>query len=286
LGFDRIRRREEYRRGLAFMTRAFPFLADHGYAVLVVCVLAEHLGLPVPAVPALLAVGAVAASHDVSFGLALAAGVAAALAGDVFWFTIGRIRGAPVLGFLCRISIEPDSCVSKAKNAFARWGARSLLVAKFVPGLSIAVRPLAGIFQMRLSKFLLYDFAGAVLWVGVFLGLGFVLENQVEEAIEIVNRTGSGLAVVVLVSLAAYLTFKVVQRRRFVRKLSIARISPQELKRRLDAGEDIAIVDLRQDLDFEADPGLLPGALRMRASEVTARHREIPRDREVILYCT
>jgi membrane protein DedA with SNARE-associated domain len=268
------------------MTRVVPFLADHGYAVLFVCVLAEHLGLPVPAVPALLALGAVAASRDLSFGLALVAGVGAALAGDVLWFTIGRIRGAPVLGFLCRISLEPDSCVSKAKNAFARWGARSLLVAKFVPGLSIAVRPLAGIFQMRWSKFLLYDFAGAILWVGAFLGLGFLLENQVEAVIEIVNRTGSRLAVVVLVSLAGYLAFKFVQRRRFVRKLNVARISPQELKRRLDGGEDIAILDLRQDLDFEADPGILPGALRMKASEVESRHEEIPRDREVILYCT
>jgi membrane protein DedA with SNARE-associated domain len=268
------------------MTRLLPFLIQHGYAFLFVCVLAEHFALPVPAVPALLAIGALAASHDLSFGLALVAAVTAALLGDVLWFTIGRMRGAPVLGFLCRISLEPDSCISKAKNAFARHGARSLVIAKFVPGLSIAVRPLAGIFHMRLSKFLLYDFAGAVLWVGAFLGLGYVLKNQVEEAIEIVNRTGSRLAVVVVASLVGYLTFKVLQRRRFVRKLNVARISPQELKQRLDAGENIAIVDLRQDLDFEADPGLLPGALRMRADEIEARHAEIPRDRELILYCT
>jgi membrane protein DedA with SNARE-associated domain len=268
------------------MSQLIPFLARHGYAVLFVCVLAEHLGLPVPAVPALLAIGALVAARELSFELALVAAVAAALTGDVLWFTIGRIRGAPVLGLLCRISLEPDSCVSKAKNAFARYGARSLVIAKFVPGLSIAVRPLAGIFQMRLSKFLLYDTAGAVLWASAFLGLGLVFKNQVEEAIQIANRTGGRLLLVMVLSLAGYLTFKFVQRRRFVRKLSVARITPQELKQRLDAGEDIAIVDLRQDLDFEADPGLLPGALRMRADEIEARHGEIPRDRELILYCT
>jgi membrane protein DedA with SNARE-associated domain len=268
------------------MNRLLPFLAEHGYVVLFVSVLAEALGLPVPAVPVLLAIGALSASHDPSFGWALVAAVAAALAGDVLWFTIGRVRGAPVLGFLCRISLEPDSCVSKAKNVFARHGARSLVIAKFVPGLSIAVRPLAGIVQMRLSKFLLYDAAGAVLWVGGFLGLGLVFKNQVEDVIRIVNRTGSRLLAVVVVSLAAYLTFKIVQRRRFVRKLNVARITPQELKRRLDAGENIAIVDLRQDIDFEADPGLLPGALRMRADDLATRHQEIPRDRELILYCT
>lgn len=268
------------------MKQLIPFLAQHGYAVLFVSVLTEQLGLPLPAVPALLAIGALAGAHELSFRLSLLLAVAAALIGDVVWFAIGRLRGAPVLGFLCRISLEPDSCVSKAKTAFARYGARSLVMAKFIPGLSLAVRPLAGIFQMRLSKFLLYDGAGAFLWAGAFLGLGLVFDKQVEAAIQVVSRTASRLLVVVAVSLGGYLAFKFAQRRRFLRKLSVARITPQELKRRLDAGEDIAIVDLRQDLDFEADPGLLPGALRMRADEIASRHQELPRDRELILYCT
>lgn len=269
-----------------FMTRLLPFLIQHGYLVLFVSVLVEHLGLPLPAVPALLAIGALAAAHQVSFGLALVAAVTAALLGDVLWFAIGRVRGAPVLGFLCRISLEPDSCVSKAKNAFVRYGARSLLVAKFIPGLSLAVRPLAGILRMRWSKFLLFDTAGAILWAGAFLGLGLLFENQLEEAAAIADRTGRRLFVIAVAALAGYLAFKVAQRRRFIRKLSVDRITPQELKQRLDAGEEILIVDLRHDLDFEADPSLLPGALRMRATEIESRHQEIPRDRELILYCT
>src|SRR2546421_7263434 len=150
------------------MDEAFQFLIRHGSSVLFVWVLAEQLGLPLPATPLLLAAGALAGSGQMNVWLAIALAVFASLLGDVSWYQFGRVRGGKVLSLLCRISLEPDSCVRKTEGAFVRQGARSLLVAKFVPGLNTMAPPLAGIIGMRFSRFVFFDSAGALLYIGCF----------------------------------------------------------------------------------------------------------------------
>ena len=268
------------------MDDAVHFLLRHGYIVLFVWVFAEQIGLPLPAAPFLFAAGALGGSGRLNLGLAIGVAVLASLLSDVTWYEIGRRRGSQVLQLLCRISFEPDSCVRRTEEVFARHGARSLLVAKFVPGLSTAAPPLAGIFRMRLRRFLLFDSLGALIWAGAFAGLGYLFSDQLEQLTAYALRMGASLAGVLAGCLAVYILWKYAQRHRFLRQLRIARIAPEELKRRLDDGEDVLIVDLRHSLDFEAEPHIIPGALRLPPEELERRHHEIPRDRDVVLYCT
>ena len=258
----------------------------HGYAVLFAWVFAEQIGLPIPAIPILLAMGALAGSGRFSLPSALLVGVVASLASDIIWYELGRHRGHSVLNLLCRISLEPDSCVRRTENIYARHGARALLFAKFLPGLNTVAPPLAGMFRMRLGRFLLCDGAGALLWVGTFTGAGYLFSEQLERIATLALHLGTWLLVLLLGGLAAYIAWKYIQRRRFLRQLHIARITPEELKQKLEAGEEIVVVDLRHSLEFEGDTVKLPGALHLLPDELEHRHQEIPRDRDIVLYCT
>lgn len=268
------------------MDETIQFLIQHGYALIFAWVLAEQLGLPLPAIPLLLAGGALAGSGKMNFAIAISLAIVAAVVADLFWYYLGRSRGTRVLKLLCRISLEPDSCVRRTENVFARHGAPSLLVAKFIPGLNTAAPPLAGIFRMPALRFLLFDSLGAFLWAVLFAGLGYIFSDQLELVGAYAVRWGTWLLVVLVGSLAAYVLWKHVQRQRFLRRLRIARITPKELMEKLTAGDEVMIVDLRQRLDMEALPYKIPGALHMDMEEIEHRHHEIPRDRDIILYCS
>ena len=262
------------------------FLVHHPYAILFGIVLAEQLGVPLPSVPVLLAAGALAGLGKIGAAPALSLAILATAIADLVWFEAGRRRGNKVLKFVCRVSLEPDSCVRRTEDVFSRYGPRSLLFVKFVPGLGLMAVTLAGAFGLKRRQFLLYDVPGAAIWAGAYLAVGYVFSAQLERAIQAVSQLGLTVFGLVLALVALWLLWKYFQRRRFIRDLQMDRISPEDLRRRLDAGEPIAIVDLRHSLDFEADPRTLPGALRFDTSDLERRHGEIPRDRDVVLYCT
>lgn len=263
------------------------FLIQHGYLLLLAWVFVEQIGVPLPAAPVLLAAGALAATGHLNLWIAGAAALAAALFSDMIWFQIGRRRGNTVLGLLCRISLEPDSCARRTQNVYARHGASSLLVAKFIPWLNTAAPPLAGAFGMRFITFLLFDTLGVLLWAGSFLGLGYLFSSQLEQVAHYAHQLGTLLLAALLVgSLAAYLGRRYQRRQVFALQLRMARITPEELKQKLDADEEITIIDLRHPLDFLPEPYTIPGAIRIPMEELRARNQEIPRDRDVVLYCT
>ncbi len=268
------------------MHRAFEFLIHHGYVVLLVWVFAEQVGIPIPAMPLLLAAGALAGTGHLSFFPSVFCAVLGAVAADTIWFQLGRRKGIKILQLLCRISLEPDSCVRRTEGIFSKQGARSLLVAKFIPGLGIVTPPLAGIFHMRSRRFLLFDALGSLLWAGAFTGLGYVFSGQIELVADRLASLGGWLVVLLVGALAAYIAYKFIARQRFLRELRIARITVEELKEKIDSGEDLVIVDLRHSLDFEADPETIPGAMHLDAKELEEKNDRLPRDREVILYCT
>jgi membrane protein DedA with SNARE-associated domain len=268
------------------MTHATLFLLHYGYVVVFLWVLLEQLGLPVPSLPLLLAVGALAGNHKMSLEFALFLAVIACLIADATWYHLGRKRGGRVLTWLCKISLEPDSCVRRTEELYVRYGAKSLLVAKFIPGFSTIAPPLAGIFRMRPHRFYVYDFAGAFLWAGSFVTAGFLLSNQLDRAANFIQHFGISVLGVLLIGLALFVLYKYIDRRRFIRKLRVARISPTELKSMMDAGEEVFVVDLRHSLDFEADPETIPGALRLSPEEIEKDEGDFPRDRQIILYCT
>ena len=266
------------------MAEVIQFLVRHGYAVVFFWVFAEQLGLPIPTAPLLLAAGALAGEGQLNLAFAFLVAVAGSMVSDAFWYQFGRRRGSPIINLLCRISLDPDSCVRHAKDVFARHGARSLLVAKFIPGLNTVAPPLAGVLHMPRFRFLLFDGLGASLWAGAFVGLGYVFHNQIEEVANTVQRFGRSVAVVGIGALAAYIAWKYFKRRRFLRQILTARITPEELKEKLDAGEDPLILDVRHALEFKVDPHIIPGAFRLSIEDLERELRRIPRDRDVILY--
>lgn len=268
------------------MSDTVEFLLRHGEALLFVYVLADQLGVPVPAVPALLAMGALAAAGKLNFGVALLLSVVASLLADTVWYVFGRTRGSRVLRVLCRISLEPDSCVRRTEEVFLRYGVRSLVIAKFVPGLSTVAPPLAGIVGVSLPRFTMYSAVAAALWAGGWGGLGYLAGETLQRVADESGRFGTVLVSFVATAVAVYVLVKWIQRRLFLRNLRIARITPDGLKATLDAGASVLVIDLRSELDVATAPWVIPGALRISAEGLEERHQEIPRDREVVVYCS
>jgi membrane protein DedA with SNARE-associated domain len=262
-----------------------PFLIEHGYVVLFFWVMAETMGLPIPSVPLFITMGALAEAGQVNLFVSIGLGVAAALLSDVFWYSMGRLRGRKVLSFICRITLEPDSCVRRTQDVFARYGASALLLTKFFPGMGVVSMPLAGVIRMRLLLFLLLDGLGAFIWVGAYSLIGYVFSKQVDRALAYAMGMGKTFLIVVAGGLAIYVLRKYISRRMFIRDLFIRRITPRELMQKLDAGDNVLIIDVRQTLDFEADPSLIPGALRIPYEQLE-KHPPVPHDREIIIYCT
>jgi membrane protein DedA with SNARE-associated domain len=268
------------------MHTTIEFVLRHGYVVLLAWVFAEQLGLPIPSMPILLAAGALAGAGDMSLAGALVCCVFAAMTADALWFQLGRRNGVQVLRLLCRISLEPDSCVRGTQDVFAKRGARTLVVAKFIPGLSTVAPPLAGVVRMGFWRFFFFDALGTIVWAGTFLGLGYAFSGEIEQLAARAESMGGWAVTVFGGGLACYVAYKFLARQRFLRELRTARIGVDDLKARIDSGENLVIVDLRHALDFEAEPETIPGAVRMDAEELQRRNDWWTPDREVILFCT
>src|SRR5579863_5448639 len=180
------------------MNHSLEFLIRYGYVLIFGWVFTEQIGIPIPAIPVLLAAGALSGMHRINPAAVLALAITAAVSADIMWYELGRRKGIRVLQFLCKISLEPDSCVRRTENVFARSGAKSLLVAKFVPGLNTAAQPLAGIFRMKFWRFLLFDAMGAALYVGTVFGLGYAFSGQIERVAGAAARLGVSIVAVLL----------------------------------------------------------------------------------------
>lgn len=268
------------------MTEILEFAGRHAALVLFAWVLVDQGGIPLPAVPILLVAGGLAGAGRASAAGALAAVVAGCVAADLLWYTFGRLRGARVLGLLCRITLEPDSCVRNVEEQFVSHRLRLLLIAKFLPGLNPVTAALSGVVKVRLGRFVVYATASGFAWAVVWMGLGYMFSDLIEEVTAQAARLGHGSILAVLGVLGGYVGIKYLQRHRFLRALRTARIGADELKRRLDEGQETLIVDLRTRLDVQAMPYAIPGARWIDRDDLERRHAEIPRDAEIVLYCT
>ena len=262
------------------------FLLMYGYLLLFAWVLVEQLGIPLPATPVLLAAGALSATGEISFPLALLVGLGAALTSDSAWYLIGRKYGHHVLRVLCKLSMEPTVCVRKTQDSFGRRRGVTLMFAKFVPGLATLAPPVAGENGMPFGSFLFFDAIGATLWLSVLLALGRFFGDLLRHDPSLLDWAGRFSGALLLLGIAGFFVGRVIRRRMVLKKLVAARLEPVELKRQLDAGELVYIVDLRHPLELLPDPFTLPGALHFSPDALTARHLEIPRDRDIVLYCT
>ena len=266
------------------MNDTIQFVARHGYVLLFCWLLAEQAALPIPSIPLLLVSGALTRTGQLKLSSVLMCAFAACLIADNARFRLGRRYGARALQFISKMSIEPDSCVRRTENVFVKYGVRSLLLSKFIPGLNVVAAPLAGGTGVHFGRFLLFDSLGALIWTATYVFAGYLFSDQVELAIGYALRMGSGFVVIILGAFAVWIAWKFLQRRRFVKSVNVARISAAELLATLNAGADVTIVDVRS--DFIRDADLIPGTLRIPTEELAARHEEIPRDREIILFCT
>jgi membrane protein DedA with SNARE-associated domain/rhodanese-related sulfurtransferase len=264
------------------MNEALQFLTQHGTLILFAAVFAEQIGLPLPALPFLIGAGALVGTGQMALGMAVGSAVLAALAGDQVWFELGRRRGRLVLNWLCRVSLEPTSCVTRTEEFFARHGVRSLVVAKFVPGLSTIAPPLAGIVGVSMPQYLLFNGLGTILWVGSGIGLGYVFSDQLERVLSLTAHVGPMVVLILLGVVAGYVIYKALHRYRMERL--VPRLTVEQVTEKLATGEDPMIIDLRPHPARQEQPGI-PGSLPLSMAEVIARHQDLPRDRDVILYC-
>lgn len=261
-------------------------IGQYGIALVFANVLLEQLGLPVPAIPTLIVAGALSAEGTLSAPAVFAAAFAGSMIGDGAWYTGGRVYGKQVMKFLCRISISPDSCVSQTEAQFERWGIGLLMFAKFVPGLSTIAPPLAGAARLGSVRFAFFNGIGIALWAGAGIGAGYLLHAQIERFLAGLEGMGTVAVVLLGTLLGGYILFKWRERRRFFQMLRMARISVDSLYELVEKGERPVIVDVRSPVARSLDPRVIPGALAADVRAIDALLAQLPRDRDIILYCT
>jgi len=261
-------------------------LLKHGAPVLFGAVFVEQIGLPLPSIPWMLAVGAMAATGSFNAPKGIAAVMVACLLADAIWFYLGRYRGHQVLNLLCRISLEPDSCVRRTQNAFSRYGWRGILVAKFVPGLNTMAPPIAGMSKMKAGRFLLIDSGGSLLYGACFIYLGYFFSSQIQQIENALGNVGSSALMLIIGIAAVYVALKYWQRTRLLNDLRMSRITVDELRKLQDAGQSVSILDMRSQTELERDGQIIKGAVHLSVDDVKEKRYKIPDDGEVIVYCS
>jgi membrane protein DedA with SNARE-associated domain len=257
-------------------------VVGHPYLVLLASGLLERVGAPLLFSPVLVAAGALAAGSHLRFDLAVWIALATCVIGDSLWYEIGRKKGASVLSMLCRISLEPDSCVRRSKVFFEKGANRTLIFSKWLPGVSHVVPAVAGLSGIERQHFFVMNSAGSALWIVALMLAGYLPVERMHVA----SAVGPILFEGSLVVLAANVGIKYMQRRKFLKELYKSRITPQDLLQLMEGGANVVVLDLRHPLDSLADPRTLPGAIRVLPNEVTSRADMLPKDGEIILYCT
>jgi membrane protein DedA with SNARE-associated domain len=261
-------------------------LLAYGYVLLFAWVLIEQLGVPLPATPVLLAGGALTVDGHLSFALAFFAGVSGCMIADSTWFFIGRRYGHFVLRILCKLSLEPTTCVRRTQDSFSRRGGVAIMFAKFVPGLASLTSPVAGQNGMAYPVFLFFDALGSTIWVGTLLVVGRLFGDVLQRDPSLMNWAGRFSGALLVIGIIGFFVGRLIRRNMVLKMLAGSRLEPEELKRQLEAGERVYIVDLRHPLELMTDPFTLPGAQHFAPDALAQRHSEIPRDRDVVLYCT
>jgi|SRR5579862_341422 len=261
-------------------------IAQYGPVLVFMNVLMDQLGLPTPAIPALIVAGALAADGRLSASELFGVGVVATLIADSVWYAAGRRYGNRVMKALCRVSLTPDSCVSQTQTLFERWGLNALLIANFIPGLATIAPPLAGATGIGWPRFLFLSTLGASLWVGAGLGVGMVFKEQIEHILGALERTGTVAVMAVGTLCVAYIAYKWWDRQRFFAMLRVARINVDELYQLMATGAIPVIVDVRSQTARTLEPRRIPGALHVPLHAVGQHAKDLPRDRDIILYCT
>jgi membrane protein DedA with SNARE-associated domain/rhodanese-related sulfurtransferase len=252
----------------------------YGLWVVFVCVLLDQGGLPVPAYPPIIVTAALAAGANESVLPILIVATLAAIIADLIWFAGGRRFGAALLRFMCRVSLSPDSCVGSTRRIYGKWGAPSLILAKYVPGFAAVATTLAGETGTSLRRFIAYDGIGAALWAGGAIALGVIFQEAVDAVLLQLEALGFYAVLLLLAVIIGFIAAKGWQRYRFQMKIRMARISVDELSQLLESELHIVILDVRS-AERRTHSGWIPGSIAV--TDVTSLQLD-PED-EVIIYC-
>ena len=270
------------------MNDLLSLISRHGYLLLAAVCFAEAVGLPLPAALAVLTAGAVAAYGQLHFPVVFLVGLMAMLCGDIFLYFMGRFSGWALLGVLCRLSANPETCILRSAEYFYRRGKQTLLFAKFIPGINTMSPPLAGSMRMRFGQFLAFDAAGAALYIGAYAAAGYIFSDALRAITRGLRSAGFAAEVVFGIGLAAYAIYRIVIYRRY-RMLDVApRVPVEEVARRLAAAEpgSILIADVRSHGYYDAESQRIAGSIRLEPNHLEEEIKNLSKDREIYLYCT
>jgi membrane protein DedA with SNARE-associated domain len=261
-------------------------IEHHGYLALAVIVFLEAIGLPIPAAVALVVAGSAAALHVLSPTTALFVGVVGVLIGDVLLFELGRRSGWALLGILCRVSMNPETCILRSAESFYKRGRLTLVFAKFVPGVNTMAPPLAGSMRMPFLQFLRLDLAGTLVYVLAYGGVGFLFSRILKDILRGFERAGYALEIVFLVALMAYVAYRayVYWTHRVYRVVPRAQVS--ELIARRDSGEELVVADVRSHGYYDAGTQRIRGSIRFEPNNFHDAVKLLPKDKPIFLYCT
>jgi membrane protein DedA with SNARE-associated domain len=261
-------------------------LIEHGYWVLLAWVLLDQLAVPIPALPMILAAGALAGEGHLNLGVSVAIVLLGCIPANLFWYWLGIHQGNKVLTLICMISLEPDTCVSNTTSLFHRYGTASLLLSKFVPGLQTVAPPLAGLLGVSFWRFMVMNAIGSLIYALAFLLPGYWAHEFIAEIGRVVMDYGAVSASLIGLLALAWLSWKIVHKRLFIRNLRGRRVQPQDLYARIQSGEAVQVADLRQRMEFNAYPHTIPTAIRVPLDIFDEEVEKLQRDRPLVLFCT
>jgi membrane protein DedA with SNARE-associated domain len=270
------------------MNNLLSMMARHGYLLTFCLLLAEAIGFPVPASIALVVAGAAVATHLLSAPAVLLAGIVALLFGDVVQFWLGRYSGWALLGFLCRLSMNPETCILRSAESFYKRGKTTLLIAKFIPGINTMAAPLAGSMKMRFGQFLRLDFAGIILYTGAYLMVGYASRDFLAATLRSFHAAGRAMEVLVIAALIVYVIYRIVQVSKYRKYSIVPRVQVAELSARL-ASEDaihVQIADVRSHGYYDIGAERIKGSIRIEPNNLEEEIKNLPKDKDIYLYCT
>jgi membrane protein DedA with SNARE-associated domain len=270
------------------MNELLSMMARHGYALTFTLLFAEAVGLPFPAAIALVAAGAAAASHTLSVPGVLLAAMVALMIGDTAQFWLGRYTGWALLGFLCRLSMNPETCILRSAESFYKRGKATLVIAKFIPGINTMAAPLAGSMKMRFGQFMRLDFAGALLYSSTYLLVGYLSRDFLAATLTGFHQAGRAMEVVVFTALIVYAVYRGAQFRRYKKYRIMPRVQVQELAARLASSDAdrVLIVDVRSHGYYDIGAERIKGSIRIEPNNLEEEIKNFPKDKDIYLYCT
>ncbi|MGA9041523.1 MAG: VTT domain-containing protein [Terriglobales bacterium] len=263
-------------------------IAHHGYLVIFLIVLAEALDIPLPASLALIAGGAAAAAGDLRASIVFVGAVTALLLGDSVIYFLGRYMGWTLLGFLCKVSVNPETCILRSAELFYKRGKTTLIIAKFIPGINTMAPPLAGSMRMRFGQFLWFDFVGASLYVLAYGGLGYVFHRFLTAIARTIGAAGHVAGIGVLMVLAGYTIYRfwLYSKNRIYRVVPRVQIEELAEKLKTEEADKILLVDVRSHGYYDSGAARIKGSIRIEPNNLNEEIKNLPKNKDIYLYCT